>query len=97
MGKTGLFGAPPCPTTLLDVPSARKDREQEEKIIIIIFGLKPERAEDAWVSVGGSLNYSFALLNGRDDVGLANDELLRGCEYEKRKRCRKARASDLGL
>lgn len=39
----------------------------------------------------------FALLNGRDDVGLANDELLRGCEYEKRKMCRKARASDLGL
>lgn len=37
VGKTGLFGAPPCPTTLLDVPSARKDREHEEKIIIF-FG-----------------------------------------------------------
>lgn len=93
MGKTGLFGAPPCPTTLLDVPSARKDREQENIIIVLVETRKGRRCMD----VGRRSARLFALLSGRDDVGLANDELLRGCEYEKRKRCRKTRASDLGL
>lgn len=94
MGKTALFGAPPCPTTLLDVPSARKVREQEENIIIFLVETRKGRR---CMDVGRRSARLFALLNGRDGVGLANDELLRGCEYEKRKRCRKARASDLGL